>query len=129
MISPRCSTSCARCHAGSTRRSSIPVELDLRTQARFREPVEVAAYCVVSEALTNMTKYADASYATVRMEERYGTMCLSVQDDGVGGADPRRGSGLVGIRDRVEALGGSFEISSPVEEGTLIQVCLPLQTG
>jgi signal transduction histidine kinase len=111
------------------RRSSIPVELDLRTQARFREPVEVAAYYVVSEALTNMTKYADASYATVRMEERYGTMCLSVQDDGVGGADPRRGSGLVGIRDRVEALGGSFEISSPVEEGTLIQVCLPLQTG
>jgi signal transduction histidine kinase len=103
------------------------VELDVRTQARFREPVEVAAYYVVSEALTNMTKYADASYATVVMEERYGTMRLSVQDDGVGGADPARGSGLVGIRDRVEALGGSFEVNSPIEEGTLIQVCLPIQ--
>ncbi|GAA1319394.1 sensor histidine kinase [Pseudonocardia xinjiangensis] len=109
------------------RRSTIPVELDVRTQARFREPVEVAAYYVVSEALTNMTKYADASYATVVMEERYGTMRLSVQDDGVGGADPARGSGLVGIRDRVEALGGSFEVNSPIEEGTLIQVCLPIQ--
>jgi signal transduction histidine kinase len=111
------------------RRSAVPVELDLRTQARFREPVEVAAYYVVSEALTNMTKHADASYVTVFMEERYGSMLLTVEDDGVGGADPVRGSGLVGIRDRVEALGGSFEVSSPVGEGTLVQVALPLQTA
>jgi signal transduction histidine kinase len=108
------------------RRSTVPVELDLRTQARFREPVEVAAYYVVSEALTNMTKHADASYVTVLLEERYGSMWLEVQDDGVGGADPARGSGLVGIRDRVEALGGTFEVSSPVGEGTLVQVTLPL---
>jgi signal transduction histidine kinase len=111
------------------RRSAILVELDLQTQARFPGPVEVAAYYVVSEALTNMTKHADASYVTVMMEERYGSMRLSVQDDGVGGADPARGSGLVGIRDRVEALGGTFEVSSPVGEGTLIQVALPLETG
>jgi signal transduction histidine kinase len=111
------------------RRSAILVELDLQTQARFPGPVEVAAYYVVSEALTNMTKHADASYVTVVMEERYGSMRLSVQDDGVGGADPARGSGLVGIRDRVEALGGTFEVSSPVGEGTLIQVALPLETG
>jgi signal transduction histidine kinase len=111
------------------RRSAILVDLDLRTQARFPEPLEVAAYYVVSEALTNMTKHADASYATVLLEERYGSIQLAVQDDGVGGADPVRGSGLVGIRDRVEALGGTLEVSSPVGEGTLVQVALPLQTG
>ena len=102
----------------------------LASQPRKRpRPVEVATYYVVSEALTNMTKHADASYVTVLMEERYGTMRLSVQDDGVGGADPARGSGLVGIRDRVEALGGSFEVTSPVGEGTLIQVALPIESG
>jgi signal transduction histidine kinase len=111
------------------RRSAILVELDLRTEARFREPVEVAAYFVVSEVLTNVVKYADASYVTILVEERFETLWVSVQDDGVGGADPARGSGLVGIRDRVEALGGSFEINSPVGEGTLVQVCLPLQPG
>jgi signal transduction histidine kinase len=111
------------------RRAAVLVDLDLQTQARFPGPVEVAAYYVVSEALTNMTKHADASYVTVLMEERYGTMRLSVQDDGVGGADPARGSGLVGIRDRVEALGGSFEVTSPVGEGTLIQVALPIKSG
>ncbi|MDT7651502.1 MAG: hypothetical protein QOI36_2908 [Pseudonocardiales bacterium] len=111
------------------RRAAVLVDLDLQTQARFPGPVEVAAYYVVSEALTNMTKHADASYVTVLMEERYGTMRLSVQDDGVGGADPARGSGLVGIRDRVEALGGSFEVTSPVGEGTLIQVALPVKSG
>jgi signal transduction histidine kinase len=66
---------------------------------------------------------------TILVEERFETLWVSVQDDGVGGADPARGSGLVGIRDRVEALGGSFEINSPVGEGTLVQVCLPLQPG
>jgi signal transduction histidine kinase len=111
------------------RRSAILVELDFRTEARFREPVEVAAYFVVSEVLTNVVKYADASYVTILVEERFETLWVSVQDDGVGGADPARGSGLVGIRDRVEALGGSFEINSPVGEGTLVQVCLPLQPG
>ncbi|GAA3066588.1 hypothetical protein GCM10010464_33650 [Pseudonocardia yunnanensis] len=108
------------------RRSTVLVELDVRTQARFREPVEVAAYYVVSEALTNMTKHADASRVTILLEERYGSLWLEVQDDGVGGADPTRGSGLVGIRDRVEALGGTFEVNSPAGEGTLVQVTLPL---
>jgi GAF domain-containing protein len=109
------------------RRSAILVEVDLRTETRFPEAVEVAAYFVVSETLTNVAKYADASYVTILGEERFETLWLSVQDDGVGGADPALGSGLVGIRDRVEALGGSFEINSPVGEGTLVQVCLPLQ--
>jgi signal transduction histidine kinase len=111
------------------RRSAIPVELNLRTETRFREAVEVAAYYVVSEALTNIAKHADASHVTILLEERYGTLWLSVQDDGIGGADPAHGSGLIGIRDRVAAVGGFFEVSSPVADGTLIQACLPLVAG
>jgi signal transduction histidine kinase len=107
------------------RRSLVPVEVDMRTESRFPEPAEAATYYVVSEALTNTTKHACASRAHVAVEERAGFLCLSVRDDGVGGADPE-GSGLIGLRDRVEALGGSIEVSSRPGEGTLIQVALPV---
>jgi signal transduction histidine kinase len=111
------------------RRAGVPVELDVRTQARFPEPVEVAAYYVVSEAVTNTTKHAAASYAEVVVAERDEALWLRVRDDGAGGADPRRGSGLTGLRDRVEALGGAIHVSSPVGDGTQIEVSLPLRLG
>jgi signal transduction histidine kinase len=109
------------------RRSAVPVELDVRAETRFPEPVEVAAYYVVSEALTNTTKHARASLTRVAVEERDGNLRVSVRDDGVGGAEPRRGSGLIGLRDRVEALGGSIDVRSGAGEGTLIVVELPRQ--
>jgi signal transduction histidine kinase len=109
--------SCPRAGSGAlrtlARRSAVPVELDVRTETRFPEPVEVAAYYVVSEALANTTKHADASHTRVAVEERDGVLRLSVCDNGSGGADPVRGSGLIGLRDRVEALGGSIDVSSP----------------
>ena len=109
------------------RRSKVPVELDLRTESRFAAPIEAALYFVVSEALTNTAKHACASSAHVAVEERDGVVQLSVRDDGVGGADPEQGSGLIGLRDRVEALGGSIGVSSCSGEGTLIRVKLPFQ--
>jgi len=87
----------------------------------------VATYYVVSEALTNMAKHADASRAEVSLEEQAGALRLRVRDDGAGGAEPRGGSGLVGLRDRVEALGGSIDVVSPVGHGTVIDVSLPLE--
>jgi signal transduction histidine kinase len=109
------------------RRAAIVVELDIPAIARPPEPIEVAAYYVVSEALTNATRHAHASAVCVAVEERDHGLHLSVRDDGAGGADPARGSGLIGLRDRVEALGGSLEVSSPPGQGTQISVQLPLQ--
>ena len=108
------------------RRAAIAVELDITAMARLPEPVEVAAYYVCSEALTNATRHAHASVVSVAVEERDDCLHLSIRDDGVGGADPARGSGLIGLRDRVEALSGSIEFSSPPGQGTLILVQLPL---
>ncbi|MCU1625360.1 MAG: histidine kinase, partial [Pseudonocardia sp.] len=109
------------------RRAAIPVELDIRTDTRPAEPIEVAAYYVVSEALTNTTKHARASHTDVTVEQRDTQLHLSIRDDGVGGADPAAGSGLIGLRDRVQALGGTIEVSSCREDGTAILVELPLQ--
>jgi signal transduction histidine kinase len=109
------------------RRSAVPVELRVDTGSRYPPPVEVAAYYVVSEAVTNTTRYAGASYVEVTVERHDGTLRLSVRDDGVGGADPGRGSGLTGLRDRVEALGGAIGITSPAGDGTVIQVSLPVE--
>jgi signal transduction histidine kinase len=111
------------------RRAPVPVELDLTTDGRFPEPVEVAVYYVVSEALTNAAKHATASHVAVSLAERDGALQLSVQDDGVGGADPQGGSGLVGLRDRVEALGGSIDVESPKGAGTRVAVRLPVLDG
>ena len=109
------------------RRSAIPVELDVRVDARLPQEAEVAAYYVVSEALTNTAKHARASRADVAAEQRNGILYLSIRDDGVGGADPAEGSGLIGLRDRVEALGGTIDVSSPAGEGTLVMVELPVR--
>jgi signal transduction histidine kinase len=109
------------------RRAAIPVELDIRTRTRAADPIEVAAYYVVSEALTNATKHAHASCARVDVDQHDGHLDLSIRDDGIGGADPARGSGLIGLRDRVQALGGSIDVDSPVGAGTALLVQLPLQ--
>jgi signal transduction histidine kinase len=110
------------------RRSTIPVALDVATERRLVEPIEVAAYFVASEALTNATKHAQASRIDISLAPRDGVLLLSIRDDGVGGADPDKGSGLVGLRDRVEALGGTIRIESPPGAGTLLVVALPLES-
>jgi PAS domain S-box-containing protein len=109
------------------RRSALPVELDLTTEGRFPEPVEVAAYYVASETLANAAKHAQASHVEVSLAQRNDRLLLSIRDDGVGGADPARGSGLVGLADRVEALGGSIRVRSLPGDGTLVTAELPLQ--
>jgi signal transduction histidine kinase len=108
------------------RRSVLPVELDLHVQARLPEPVEVAAYYVVSEALANAAKHAHASLVQVEAEAARGRLHLSVRDDGVGGATPERGSGLIGLTDRVEALGGTITVDSAAGQGTRLKVDLPI---
>ena len=112
---------------GLARRSAVPVDLDLTATARFPEPVEVAAYYVASEALANAMKHARASRVEMSLTTRDGSLLLSVRDDGAGGADPARGSGLAGLTDRVEALGGSIRIRSAAGAGTHITVDLPLE--
>ena len=108
------------------RRSPVPVALDVRVEGRLPESVEVAAYYVVAEMLTNAAKHAQASAVHVDVARVDGVLHLSVRDDGVGGAEPARGSGLVGLRDRVEALGGTVAVDSPSGQGTAIEVGLPL---
>jgi signal transduction histidine kinase len=109
------------------RRSAIPVELNVRTDRRLPQPAEVAAYYVVSEALTNAAKHARASTVHVDVTARDTLVDLSIRDDGVGGADAGRGSGLIGLRDRVEALGGELEIASPAGSGTFLHVKIPIE--
>jgi signal transduction histidine kinase/PAS domain-containing protein len=111
------------------RRSAVPVELEVRAGTRLPEPVEVAAYYIVSEALTNTAKHAHASAAHVTVEARDGVLGLSIRDDGRGGADPVRGSGLIGLTDRVDALGGTIEVTSPVGAGTTLLIRLPIEWG
>ncbi|GAA2594162.1 hypothetical protein GCM10010399_25990 [Dactylosporangium fulvum] len=108
------------------RRSAVPVEFDLDVGRRMPPVVEVAAYYVVSEALTNAVRYAHASAVRVQAATRGGALCLSIHDDGIGGADPGRGTGLIGLNDRVEALGGQFTITSPHGGGTLLSVTIPI---
>jgi signal transduction histidine kinase len=107
------------------RRCAVPVELEVATDARFPEPVEIAAYYVTSEALANVLKHARAAQVEISLAARNGSLLLSVRDDGVGGADPARGSGLAGLADRVEALGGSIRVRSADGAGTHITVDLP----
>ena len=108
-------------------RSPIPVDLEITTDVRLSEPIEVAAYFVASESLANAAKYSQASRIDVSLERRHGTLVLSVRDDGLGGVDATRGSGIVGLNDRVEALGGSLRINSPQGKGTRITAELPLE--
>jgi signal transduction histidine kinase len=108
------------------RRSAVPVELDVDVQTRLPERVEVASYFVVSEALANAAKHARASVAHVNVGVVGGLLHVSIRDDGLGGADPARGSGLIGLTDRVQALGGTLSVLSPSGQGTTIQAELPL---
>jgi signal transduction histidine kinase len=108
------------------RRSPVPVELDLRAAGRLPDGVEVAAYYAVSEMLTNVAKHAHASVVHVSVEVVDRVVRVSVRDDGAGGADPTLGSGLVGLKDRVESLDGTLTIRSPIGEGTSVRVELPL---
>jgi signal transduction histidine kinase len=108
------------------RRSAVPVRLDVAVDGRLPEPIELAAYYVVSEALTNTTKHAHATVIDVQVAADPGVLRVRVHDDGRGGADPTRGSGLVGLTDRVEALGGHIRVNSPPGGGTTIQLELPL---
>ncbi|HZE03074.1 MAG TPA: histidine kinase, partial [Pseudonocardiaceae bacterium] len=107
------------------RRSAIPVELSVPAR-RLPERVEVAAYYVVAEAFANIAKHAHASAAYLDVDADATTLRLRVHDNGVGGADPGRGSGLIGLTDRVEALGGTIEIESPPRKGTALHVTLPI---
>jgi signal transduction histidine kinase len=109
------------------RRSAVPVELDLHTERRLAEPVEVAAYYVVSEALTNAAKHAHASVVQVEVETQDATLQLAIRDDGIGGADLGQGSGLLGLSDRIEALGGTLQVTSPTGKGTTLLVRIPLE--
>jgi signal transduction histidine kinase len=107
------------------RRSAAPVDLDLHLDSRLPEALEVAAYYIASEALTNAVKHARASVIELHVDDRDGALALRVRDNGVGGADPGRGSGIIGLKDRVEALGGRITVSSPPGVGTTLDVQLP----
>jgi GAF domain-containing protein len=109
-----------------SRRSAVPVALDLAVDQRLPDQIEVAAYYVVSETLTNVAKHASASEVDVRARLADGALELTIEDDGVGGAEPAGGSGLTGLADRVEAVGGTIAITSPRDGGTSLRVHLPL---
>jgi signal transduction histidine kinase len=108
------------------RRSAVPVALDLDVDRRMPESVEVAAYYVVAEALTNAAKHAQASEVTVRAVADDDELHLTISDDGIGGAAAGGGSGLIGLKDRVEALAGRLDIASPAGSGTTLTVVVPL---
>jgi signal transduction histidine kinase len=108
------------------RRSAVPAQVDVRTEGRLPEAMEAGAYYVVSEALTNVAKHARASVVAVEVKPADGVLLVCVRDDGVGGADVGRGSGLVGLKDRVDALGGRITVDSPPGAGTLVRVELPI---
>jgi signal transduction histidine kinase len=106
-------------------RSSVPVRVTSDLVGRLPETVEAAAYFVVSEALANIAKYAQARSATIAIARRNGALSVSVVDDGVGGADPGLGSGLLGLGDRVAAVGGTLRVESPPGEGTTVVAEIP----
>jgi signal transduction histidine kinase len=109
------------------RRCAVPVELDVAVPRRLPDYVEVAGYYVVAEALTNVAKHAQASRVDLAVKAEDDDLYLSIRDDGVGGADARKGSGLIGLVDRVEALGGQIGITSRLGDGTSLVVRIPLE--
>jgi signal transduction histidine kinase len=109
------------------RRSPVPVDVEVDVEGRLPEQVEVSTYYFVAEALTNAVKHANASAVTVTVESEGATaLRIAVQDNGTGGADPTRGTGLVGLRDRVEALGGRLTVRSLPGTGTTVQAEIPV---
>ena len=110
---------------GLVARTPVPVEIGELPEERLAAPIEAAAYYVVAEAITNVTKYAHASRATVSIRRTNGRATVTVSDDGVGGADPERGSGLRGLAARVEALDGRLDIDSAPQRGTRVKAEIP----
>ena len=106
-------------------RAPVPVELEVTVPERLEAGIEAAAYFVVSEALTNVAKYSEAETASVRALSAAGSLLVTIADDGIGGADIARGSGLRGLADRVDAVGGVLEVTSPPGEGTRLSARLP----
>jgi signal transduction histidine kinase len=107
------------------RRSAVPVELDLNLGPPPGQQVEAAAYYTASEALANTAKHAQATVIDLRVHGDDSALTLSIRDDGKGGADPSRGTGITGLNDRVEALGGTISVLSPPGRGTTLHVRLP----
>ena len=103
----------------------MPVDLRAAVPERVDATIEAAAYFVISEALTNVVKYAQASSASVELKLAGDTLVATVADDGIGGAEPELGSGLRGLVDRVQAVGGRLQLSSPPGEGTRLRAELP----
>jgi signal transduction histidine kinase len=108
-------------------RAAVPTTVVFEDGPRLAEPVEFAAYFVASEALANVAKHAEASTVTIRLLRTGPDVVITITDDGVGGADPTRGTGLQGLTDRVEALGGRLEVGTPAEGGTVVTATLPLR--
>jgi signal transduction histidine kinase len=110
------------------RRSEVPVDIDVGLDERLPTPVEAAAYYIASEALTNVAKHGHATVVELTAAHDDGILTLEVRDDGIGGVDATRGSGILGLTDRVEALGGTISIDSPPRHGTTLSVRLPVTT-
>lgn len=108
------------------RRSAVSVTLDVRLDSRLADQVEATAYFAVAEVLTNASRHASASHVRIAVEVADGTLLVSIRDDGLGGADARRGSGLTGLKDRIEAVGGTIRVESPPGSGTTIEVRIPI---
>jgi signal transduction histidine kinase len=106
-------------------RAPVPVDVSVALENRLPEHVEAAAYFVVTEALANAAKYASASSVSVRVARQNGLAVVNVEDDGVGGANADNGSGLRGLTDRVEALGGRLSVDSPPGAGTHLEAMIP----
>jgi signal transduction histidine kinase len=111
--------------AGLAARSPVPVELEVASPALPRS-AEAATYFLCSEALTNVAKYASASRVAIHVARTNGRVDVDIADDGVGGADPARGSGLRGLADRVEALGGTLRLDSSAGGGTRLRATIPI---
>ncbi|HZA09990.1 GAF domain-containing sensor histidine kinase [Mycobacterium sp.] len=107
------------------RRSAVPVTVDVAIEAELPDSVEVAAYFVTAEALANAAKHAQACEVTVCARTADENLYLSIRDDGIGGADPGKGSGIIGLKDRIDALGGKITVNSPAKSGTAIDVTIP----
>ena len=110
-------------------RAAVPTSVLADDGPRLPRPVEFAAYFVASEALTNAAKHAQASAATIRLRRSSFEVEVTIADDGIGGADPSRGTGLQGLTDRVEALGGRLDVHTPAEGGTVVTATLPLRSS
>jgi PAS domain S-box-containing protein len=111
------------------RRAGVSIRLDLQLSGRMPEDVEIAAYYVISELVTNATKHAGVDVVDLAVEAHADELRIDMRDDGIGGADSANGTGLTGLRDRVEALGGAMEVDSPPGNGTSVRVRIPLEAG